>query len=300
MGWVEYIEQPEVMRHEDGSMTAARFFKVWDTTPAAIIASPALVLNSAGFRLPTYGEYHIDYAANLPPEVAVPILAYYTVTQQGAVCYATAYYTNKPENRSHALTFQRVQVEVPRLVRREVRTAGIGSSQSGFEFVPELESVWTTVGRVQIRRTFTLRQANNPTIFDLQEAIVSRIGDLHGLNASAPPADPNQTNPQLRLYRFEGADIDAGNSDWVDVTYSWLYDAGVRVIDTTSNVRYPNLVSSLYLDQRFSVPPYEVVSVIPRQNVAPLDEVRHDFESKPYQARYGTTYDWKGLPGMRP
>ena len=244
--WVEYTDQPEAVRNIDGTITAARFFKVWGTSASAIITDPATVLQNAtgGGGLPNYGEPHPSLSA--VEGTSEPILTYYTVSQQGPVLLATAYYSNESSGTGLAMTFQRAIAKYPVLVRNRIVVAGL---QPVITYEPSEKETPIPIGRLMLVRKFNRASFAGGSIDQLREAITSKINDLHAMSASpiepppeAPPAQtlPDDPDPQpspgpqpnrskrFSYFRFEGADIQSIGGAWIEAAYSWSYDPGIR------------------------------------------------------------------------
>lgn len=313
MAFVEYIEQPEQIRNRDGTITAARFFKVWDATPAGIIANPSSV------GLPMYGSPHPDlYGSDGLQGTVPPVLTYYTVAQQGAIVLATAYYSNEDEATNVSMTFQRVPVKYP-ILRRIKQTNG---SAMVTRWQPDTRETTATIGRLMMVRKFARAAFGTPGLGDLHLAIISRIGDIHALSASQivtiRPDDPDETptppgeepqprpgpqpNPSQRYwyFRFEGADVDVVNGAWVQASYSWSFDAGIRVTDEEDGIIVPNRESVLYPGEVYAVPPYQWIEHAVRADAQPTDENPYTFATGIENYRRGREVDWLGLPGMVP
>lgn len=327
MPFVEYIEQPELMRSRDGSITAARFFKVWDAEPESIINDPTTIVNPSGARLPNYGDKHPTISEII--DTASPVLVYYTVSRQGVMLLVTAYYSNDQESTGFAMSFQRQAVTLPLLKREKVVQAG---SAPRVFWRPSDREVFVSMGRVIMVRHFAKKSFKQGRIDELQDAITSQIGDLHALfvmpsnttggYAVVPPGTtspviPGQTppnppaNPQpgpinqpsatrAVYYRFEGADIEIVNGAWVQAAYSWSFDPGIKKCDDEDGIIFPLSRSLLYANEEFAVCPYQWVEIAARHDAQPQDENPWKFSTAIQDYRRGTELDWLRLPGMAP
>jgi len=315
--WVEYTDQPEAVRNIDGTITAARFFKCWDTTQAAIINDPSRVFQngSGGGGLPNYGDKHPQFAN--AGDAATPILTYYTVSQQGPILLATAYYSNELDTQDFSMTFQRQFVKCP-LIRRVRPVTTTGGVETYWE--PGDDEIPIPLGRLMVIKRFNRSSFAGGDPGELQQAIVMRIGDLHavfnvlrrnfnGIPVPQPrqpggtptPGDPQPQQDYWNIYfRFEGADIQNIGQRWIEVAYSWSYDPGVPAIEAGDGLAYPMLPSVLYPGMTYSVPPYQSVQVAARADSAATDQNPWRFSSQVVGWRPGREMDWLNLPGMRP
>ncbi len=205
-----------------------RVFKVYNGVSAAqIISAPETVDNGDPLNiqyLPGYNTIHPDF-----PDTGIRLEQYQVDSSDGVLLTVTALYSNdrrwklpnvlnvlEPTFKSKGASYETRTIEIP-----YGQIALLDASNGA---LPPRE-IWKLKTKPVIHRFMRFTYRCNTTNYDgnAQEAIRSRIGDLHKFGFDNAPA---------RYYQFSGCDAtQQDHSDGWTLEYEWTRDPGTPYFD---------------------------------------------------------------------
>lgn len=219
MAWKEWKDTQGGQMDYTRKGRVQRVFKVYNGVSAALIMStPELVQDDNGNPLPAYNTIHPDF-----PDTGIRLEQYQVDSSDGVLLTVTALYSNdrrwklpnvlnvlEPTFKSKGASYETRTIEIP--YGKKV----LFDAAKGGQPVP----MWKLQTKPVIHRFMRFTYRCNTTNYDgnAQEAIRSRIGDLHKFGFDNAPA---------RYYQFSGCDAtQQDHSDGWTLEYEWTRDPG--------------------------------------------------------------------------
>jgi hypothetical protein len=218
MAWKEWKDTQGGQMDYTRKGRVQRVFKVYNGVSAAIIlATPELVQDDNGNPLPAYNTIHPNF-----PDSGIRLEQYQVDSSDGTLLTVTALYSNdrrwklpnvlnvlEPTFKSKGASYETRTIEIP-YGKKVLFDASDGPPKE----------MWRLQTKPVIHRFMRFTYRCNTTNYDgnAQEAIRSRIGDLHKFGFDGAPP---------RYYQFSGCDAtQQDHSDGWTLEYEWTRDPG--------------------------------------------------------------------------
>lgn len=203
----------------DGNLSVSRHFSVWGVEPSTIYLNPSSVTDGGTppQKLPAYGHVLTTTTGTLG-ENGVPVqlrLHRYTVSPEGgSVFHVRAEYSNDlslvPLGTRYVSQSQYSLVAVPYV--RWIPTILTGANPNGPPVAPLEDSENYAMPCKRISQTVTIRRKQRKNAESISAAVAGRLMDLatHG------------------WCKYEGMDVRSRGTQYLDVTYNWYQELGIK------------------------------------------------------------------------
>lgn len=243
----------------DGFYSLTRTFRVWGISPAQFIGDPTLIDHRdvratppVADKMPQYGSVLRTVSGPNPilasngerVGIATDVVLFkWTMRPVSAVLFeAVAHYSNDPKlapmGASYSQHSQYSIVEVPIVRKIQLIAAGqTVTTTSPWAWVESSLPAYMPVKRIS--QTVCILRNDRKRVEDVVDWNAGKLVYLRNLNY---------------LVRFEGADIRSRGAQWLDVTYNFTHEMGVRNFSDLVTIDQAHLAQLQQAKQSYLIP----------------------------------------------